>query len=72
MIRLLEEMFVQPVTTVSEASEFLGISDPGTRRVLNRLIDAGIVSVVETAWPRLYIAERLLEEIDRPIAPSGD
>ena len=72
VLRLLEELFVHPMITVSGASEFLGISDPGTRRVLNRLIDAGIVTVIETAWPRLYVANRLLEEVDGPITPSDD
>ena len=72
VLRLMEEMFIHPVTTVSGASELLGISDPGTRRVLNRLIDAGIVTVREGTWPRLYMAKRLLEEVDRPITPSGE
>ena len=72
VFRLLEELFVRPMITVSGASELLGISDPGTRRVLNRLIDAGIVTVREGTWPRLYMAKRLLEEVDRPITPSGE
>ena len=72
VFRLLEELFVHPMITVSRASELLGISDPGTRRVLNRLIDAGIVTVREGTWPRLYMAKRLLEEVDRPITPSGE
>ena len=72
VLRLMEEMFIHPVTTVSRASELLGISDPGTRRVLNRLIDAGIVTVREGTWPRLYVAKRLLEEVDRPITPPGE
>ena len=70
VLRLLEEMFVRPVTTVSMARQRLGISDPGTRRVLSRLADAGVVSIFENTWPKLYVAQRLLHEIDRPITPD--
>lgn len=67
VLRLFEELLVNPVTTTSRASELLGISDPGTRRVLKRLIDAGIVTRVDVTWPHRYVAQRLLNEIDRPL-----
>ena len=70
MLRLLEELFVQPATTVSDASELLGTSDPGTRRIIGRLVEAGIVKVLGGTWPRLYVAGRLLDEIDRPITST--
>ncbi len=66
-LRLLEEIFARPALTVSGASDFLGISDPGTRRILGRLTDAGILTRIHSSWPNLYIAERLVYEIDRPI-----
>ena len=66
-LRLLEEIFVNPITTVTVASDALGLSDPGTRQVLNRLIDAEIVRRDDSWWPNLYIADRLLNEIERPI-----
>ena len=71
-LRLLEDLFVHPVTTVSRVSQLLEISDPGARRVLNRLIDAGIVNRVESSRPNLYVAQRLIEEIERPIERMDD
>ena len=66
-LRLLEELFANPVVTASRVSELLGVSDPGARRILNRLIDAGILSRIEDTWPNLYIAQHLIDEINRPI-----
>ena len=70
-LRLLEEVLVHPIMTASQASGFLGISDAGARRVLDRLIQAGVVVRMTSAWPHLYVAESLLEEINAPITPSG-
>ena len=69
-LRLLEELFAHPVITVSQASRLLGISDPGARQVLSRLIDAGIVTRVDSSWPNLYVAQRLLDEMDSPVTLS--
>ena len=70
VLAMLEELFVRPVTTVSTASKFLGMSDPGARRVLDRLVAAGFVERLDYTWPRLYVAQHLLDEIDRPL-PLG-
>ncbi len=67
VLRLLDELFARPILTASKASELLRISDAGTRRVLGRLIDAGIVARRGDRWPNLYVSQRLLDEIDRPI-----
>ena len=67
VLRLLERLFARPAMTVLQASEFLEISDAGTRRVLGRLVDARIVTRDDSTWPHLYISQRLLNEIDRPI-----
>ena len=66
--RLLESLFANPFTTVAETSDLLDITDPGARQVLNRLVEAGIVQRIDTTWPNQYVADRLLEEIERPIA----
>ena len=71
VIRLLDRFFAQPIMTVLQAAEFLEISDAGTRRVLGRLADAGIVKRDDSSWPHLYVSQRLLDEIDRPIASPG-
>ena len=70
VLRLLERFFAQPITTALQAAEFLDISDAGTRRVLSRLVDAGVVTRDDSTWPHLYISQRLLDEIDRPITTS--
>ena len=71
-LRLLEDLLAHPVTTARRASELLDMSDPGARRVLDRLIDAGIVTRRDDTWPHLYVAQRLLDEIERPIASGQD
>ena len=71
-LRLLEDLFVHPVTTAPRVSQLLEISDPGARRVLDRLIDAGIVNRIGISRPSLYVAQRLIEEIERPIEPMDD
>ena len=48
------------------------MSDPGARRVLDRLIDAGIVTRRDDTWPHLYVAQRMLDAIERPIASGQD
>ena len=71
-LRLLEDLLAHPMTTVRRASALLDMSDPGARRVLDRLIDAGIVTRRDNTWPHLYVAQRLLDEIERPIASGQE
>ena len=65
-LRILEELFANPVLSVSHASSILEMSDPGARGVLNRLVEAGILTRIDT-WPALYMAKRIIEEIDKQI-----
>ncbi len=67
-LRLLDEVCAQPVLTVRRAAEFLGVTRVGARRVLDRLIDAGIVRRLTGTRPNLYFADRLIEELGRPRA----
>ena len=71
-LRLLEDLFIRPITTVSRVSQLLEVSDPGARQVLNRLIEAGVVTRIESSRPNLYVAQRLIEEIERPIEHMDD
>ncbi len=68
---LLERLFAEPVTTVSRASQLLGVTNRGARLVLGRLIEAGIVKRIDDTWPNLYVADRLIDEIERPIESSN-
>lgn len=71
-IRLLDELFSCPVTTVSRASKLLDMSDAGARGVLDRLGSDGILTRTRISWPRRYVARRLLKEIDKPIASQDN
>ena len=71
-LRLLDHLCAPLVTSAPHAATYLGITDAGARRVLDRLVDAGIVRRLTTSRPNLYIAQRLIEEIERPIALKLD
>ena len=71
-LRLLDDLFSHPVTTASRTASLLEISDAGARGVLNRLVDAEILTRIESSWPNLYVARRIIEEIDKPIASQDD
>ena len=71
-LRLLDELFIYPITTASRASKLLDVSDVGARHVLDRLINDGILTRTKISWPRWYVARRLLKEIDKPIASQDD
>ena len=66
-LRVLDELLANPVTTVPQVREFLGVSNPGAHQILRRLVDAGIVRRIESTWPNLYVADRVIHEIERPI-----
>ncbi len=63
-LRLLDEMCGRLIITAPAASEFLGITDAGARRVLDRLIDAGIVRRFTVTRPNLYIVNELIDVIE--------
>ena len=65
-LSLLDALFDNPYMTVTRASNTLDMTSAGARRVLDRLVDAGIVGRIEGAWPHLYVAQSVLDEIERP------
>ncbi len=68
-LRLLEEIFAMPILTVSDAARLLGVTPAGARRILERLVQAGIlVEDIGNRWPRLYISTDLLHIIEAPTA----
>ncbi len=71
-LRLLDDLFSHPVTTASRTASLLEISDAGARGVLNRLVDAEILTRIESYWPNLYVARRIIDGIDKPIASQDD
>ena len=69
-LRLVDELFAAPYMTAPRAARLLGVTNPGARGILNRLVEAGILQFVPDAWPRLYVALELLELVEDPPEPS--
>ena len=70
-LQLLDDFFVNPFMTVSGAANSLDMTVAGARRVLNRLIDAGLVRLNRASWPHLYVAHEVLEALERPMYPAN-
>lgn len=67
-MRLIEELLARPYMTAPRASAFLGITNPGARAVLGKLVAAGILEAVPDSWPRLYLAREVLQALEAPTA----
>ena len=65
-LRLLDEVFARPVVTAGEASRLLGVTPAGARRLLERLVQAGVLGELGDEWPRLYVNSELLDLIAEP------
>ncbi len=65
-LRLLDEIFARPIMTASQVAGLLNFTPAGARRILDRLVQAGVVNEVVGAWPRLYVATELLHLIEAP------
>jgi Fic family protein len=66
-LRLVEQLFANPIITVRGAANVLGMSIAGARRVLNRLESAGLVRHDSQTWPPLYIADDILDALQASI-----
>lgn len=66
-LRVLDELLTNPVITVPQVTKLLEVTNPGARRILGRLEEAGIVRRIGVTRPNLYVARRLIHEIERPI-----
>ena len=72
-LRLVDELFAAPYMPAPRAARLLGVTNPGARGILDRLVEAEILVFIPDAWPRLYVADELLETIgdDPPAAARG-
>lgn len=68
---LLEALFAQPYMTAPSASELLGLTNPGARGILDRLVEIGVLQLIPDTWPRLYVAMELLELIEAADATAA-
>lgn len=60
-IALVDELAAVPSITVAASAKKLDITVPGAQKVLDRLEQAGVVSVVPDSRPRLYVAKRVID-----------
>ena len=58
--RMLDNIFRQPVTTYPRTAAVLGITNPGARNVVERLVNAGILHEVPAGRRRLFVAHELM------------
>lgn len=65
-LRLLDEAFARPIMTASEVAGLLDFTQAGARRILDRLVLAGVLEELREEWPRLYVATELLRLIEAP------
>lgn len=67
-LNLLDQLFMRVFITAPSAARVLDVTPAGSRRILERLEDAGIVNAIEETRPRIYVARELLEIIESPTA----
>ena len=69
-LRLAEELFASPYLTTPKAADTLGITQAGARRILERLVNHGVLQEIEGTWPRLFFAEEIMDAIHTREAPQ--
>ena len=57
---LIDMLFEVPVVTAREVSERLKLTDPGARKLLSRLCDAGLLHEYQGVYPRAYLAQGII------------
>lgn len=66
-LALLDELFINPFTTVARAAEQLGTSKPTATQAINLLRDNGMLDeITGRSWGRIFVARPILDAIDRP------
>ncbi len=68
--RMLDDLFRQPVTTYPRTSAVLGITNPGARNVVERLMRAGILWEMPSGRRRLFVAQELMDILQSDILLS--
>ena len=67
-LRIVDDLFVLPVISAPQAARLLGVTPQGSRRILDRLVKAGVLAVAADHRPRLYYADELIAILDAPQA----
>jgi len=66
--RLLDLLMENPYTTAPRAAGQLSVTHAGAQGILNRLVQAEILTPVPGMWPRMYTAREILAAIETPVA----
>lgn len=68
---LVDQLFINPYTTISKAAEVLGVSQPTATKVLKKLEAAGVLQeTTRRTWGKVYLARGVLAAIENPSSPS--
>ncbi len=73
-LTLLDELFINPYTTVSRAAEQLGVTPPTASKTIGVLAKSGMLKeVTGREWGRVWVAGPILKAVQSagPIKPAG-
>ena len=60
-LQMADELFLSPIVTYRRVAEFRGVTDPGARIVVSKLVEAGILRPSPGTRPQLFAARELLD-----------
>ncbi|HMQ15245.1 MAG TPA: helix-turn-helix domain-containing protein [Phycisphaerae bacterium] len=72
-LTLLDELFINPYTTVARASDRLGVTPPTAQKTIKHLENAGMLSeATGREWGRVWLARPILSAVEAtpPISPA--
>jgi Fic family protein len=64
-LQLVDELFTNPYMTVAHAQKVLGVSNPTARKMVELLVERGIIARLgEKRWGKIYLSRPVLEAIE--------
>jgi Fic family protein len=70
-VRLIDLLFTHPFITIPHAATFLGQTYAAAQNNVEKLVKAGILRVKSgTSNPRVFVADRILRLLDKPLTDS--
>lgn len=69
---LLDELFVNPYTTVARAAKQLGVTKPTAHKTIDRLVNVGMLrEATGREWGRTWLASPILDAVNRTIGAGA-
>lgn len=66
---LVTQLFIRPTIAVREAANVMGVSEPTAAKTLGLLVEKGhLREITGRAWGRTYVAQAVLDAVERPTA----